>query len=164
MERGWTVDAEYVDGLDVHPCVGCMKCRADKVCCLGRDDAHRIAGKLGEYDLYVIGAPCYWGNMPGTLKVLFDRMVYAMLDTETSGMLPVPLLKGKRAIIVTASATPSPFNRWFGQTSGVVKSLKAIFRQCGVKIISTYQKGGTRKSPSPTEKDLRKVMRLLPKK
>ena len=67
IERGWTVDVEYVDSLDVHPCVGCMKCRADKECCLGRDDAHRIAGKLGEYDLYVIGAPCYWGNMPGAL-------------------------------------------------------------------------------------------------
>lgn len=164
IERGWTVDVEYVDGLDVHPCVGCMKCRADKECCLGSDDAHRIAGKLGEYDLYVIGAPCYWGNMPGTLKVLFDRMVYAMVDTEAGKLLPVPLLKGKRAIIVTASATPSPFNRWFGQTSGVVKSLKSIFRQCGVKIIGTYQKGGTRKSPEPTEKDLRKVLKLLPKK
>lgn len=163
-ERGWEVDVDYVDELVVHPCMGCMKCRAEKECCLGRDDAHRIASRLAGYDLFVIGAPCYWGNMPGTLKVLFDRMVYAMVDTEAAGLLPVPLLKGKRAIIVTASATPSPLNRWFGQTSGVVKSLKSIFRQCGVKIIGTYQKGATRKSPLPTERDLRKVLRLLPKK
>ncbi len=160
--RGMEVDAEYVDELDVKPCMGCMMCRTDKVCCLGEDDAHRIGRNIGSYDLFVIGAPCYWENMPGALKILFDRIVYALIDTEDGRLLPTPLLKGKKAIVVTASTTPAPFNRWFGQTSGVVKSLKAIFRQCGVKLIGSYQKGDTRKSPEPTERDLKKVLKLIP--
>lgn len=162
--RGMVVEMEYVNELSMHPCVGCMRCRIEHECCLAEDDAHRIARKLYEYDLFIIGAPCYWGNMPGTLKLLFDRMVYVMIDTESPGLLPRPLLKGKKAIIVSASTTPSPLNRWFGQTGGVVKSLKSIFRQCGIKLIGSYQKGATRKSPEATEHDIRKVLALLSRK
>lgn len=109
--RGMVVEMEYVNELSMHPCVGCMRCRIEHECCLAEDDAHRIARKLYEYDLFIIGAPCYWGNMPGTLKLLFDRMVYVMIDTESPGLLPRPLLKGKKAIIVSASTTPSAFEQ-----------------------------------------------------
>lgn len=162
-EHGWEVVCETVDDLAVHPCVGCMQCRSAHECCLGEDDAHRIARSLAGYDLYIIGAPCYWGNMPGTLKLLFDRMVYAMVDTEHGGLLPRKLLKGKKAIIITASTTPSPWNRWFGQTGGVVKALKSIFKISGIKLVGDYQKGGTRKSVAVTPRDIRKVVELLPK-
>lgn len=164
LSRGWEVDSLWVAEMSFRPCMGCMKCRRDGDCCLGEDDAHRLARRLGDYDLIVVGAPCYWGNMPGTLKMLFDRMVYAMIDSEAGGLLPKPRLKGRRAIIITASTTPWPLNRLFGQTGGVVRGLRAIFRQCGIRIAGTYQKGNTRKSPEPTARDLEKVIRLLPKK
>lgn len=44
----------------------------------------------------IVGSPCYWGNMSGALKVLLDRMVYAMMGERENGM-PIPLHKGKRA-------------------------------------------------------------------
>lgn len=33
-----------------------------------------------------MGAPCYWGNIPGQMKLLFDRIVYGMMQLFASDM------------------------------------------------------------------------------
>ena len=48
-------------------------------------------------DNIIIGSPTYWGNIPGSLKVLFDRNVYLFMGESKSG-IPVPKMKGKKAI------------------------------------------------------------------
>ena len=69
------VNIVRVQDLNMKPCIGCLKCRPDKTCILPRDDAHSLAEAVKSADLLVIGSPVYWGNMPGPLKVLFDRNV-----------------------------------------------------------------------------------------
>jgi len=80
-----------------------------------------------------VAAPVYWGNMPGTLKMLFDRMVYAMMGESKLG-IPKPLHKGKDAYIITSCTTPFPFNIFCRQTSGLVAALKEILGTSGFKI------------------------------
>ncbi len=69
----------FVHDLQVKPCTGCMRCRTLGRCVLPEDDAHRVAELLRDADALVVGSPCYWGNMTGELKVLFDRVVYVMM-------------------------------------------------------------------------------------
>ena len=149
--------------MSVKPCIACMKCRTSGNCILPPDDAQRTLQLIRESDALVIGAPCYWGAMPGTLKLLFDRLVYGFIDANRIGRLPVPLLKGRKAVIVTACSTPWPFNRLLRQTSGVVSGLKEILGKSGVKIVKTMQVGGTRSISGPKEKTLRRCRKAMHK-
>ena len=155
---GAEVELISVQDLKVHPCMACMKCRSSLQCVLPADDAQRILALIEQSDALVVGAPCYWGNMPGTLKMLFDRMVYGMMG-ENSLAVPKPLHKGKRCVIVTASSTMWPFNILANQTRGVVRALKEILGWSGFKCVSTIQKAGTLRHPEFTERDRNKCLR-----
>ncbi|MGM9869355.1 MAG: flavodoxin family protein [Sodaliphilus sp.] len=156
--NGAEVELIRVQDLKVHPCMACMKCRSSLQCVLPADDAQRILALMAQSDALVVGAPCYWGNMPGTLKMLFDRMVYGMMG-ENSLAIPQPLHKGKRCVIVTASSTMWPFNILANQTRGVVRALKEILGWSGLKCVATIQKAGTLRHPEFTESDRKKCLR-----
>ena len=125
------------------------------------DDAQRILQLIEACDVLLIGSPCYWGNMPGTLKVLFDRMVYGLMGESPRGM-PRPLHKGKRAILITACTTPWPFNVWFRQSRGTVRALREILRWSGFRVVKSIERGGTKTRPL-TERDLEKCRRAVRK-
>jgi NAD(P)H-dependent FMN reductase len=125
-----------VNKLSIKPCIGCLKCRPDKECVLPPDDAHRIGKLLKTSDLLIVGTPTYWGNITGPLKLLFDRNVPTFEYIE-GGKLPRPNLKGKKAIIVIASAGPFPFNLLPSQSGGTVRALKTVLRSGGYKIVRT---------------------------
>ncbi len=130
-----TVEHLSVYDMDIKPCIGCLKCRPDKSCVLKEDDAHRTVNKIDEADLMIVGSPTYWGNMSGPLKILFDRAVptFEYID----GLNIKPVQKGKKAIIVTSSSAPYPFNLLGSQSRGTVKSIKTILKSGGYKIIKT---------------------------
>ena len=149
---GATTTFIEVSRLKIHPCTGCMKCRTSLTCSLPADDAHHAVELLHQADTLVIGAPCYWGNMPGTLKLLFDRMVYGLVKKGPAN-IPQPLHKGKKAIIVTACTTPYPFSQWLNQTSGVRKALKEILKWSGFKLVKCIEKAGTQQHAELTPRE-----------
>lgn len=160
--QGAEVEKVIVNRLLIRPCIGCMNCRSSNVCSLPEDDAQRTLKKIQEADALIIGSPCYWGNMNGYLKVLFDRMVYGLIGEGKNG-IPSPKHKGKKAIILTTSTTAWPFNIWFNQTSGVVKALRQILKYSGFSIQGVIQKGGTRTYPQLTDKERKKCRNLIHK-
>lgn len=161
--RGDEVEYVRVDELRVAPCRGCMVCRAKGECILPKDDAQRVLELMRWCEVVVVGAPCYWGNMPGMLKLVFDRMVYGMMGENRWG-IPIPLHRGKRAIVVSTSTTLWPFNLWFRQTRGVVCALREIFHYSGFCLVKTVQVGGTKgKHKAVTERTLRKCRRVVAK-
>jgi len=160
--RGAETFYEEVTHLNVRPCIACMKCRSLHKCVLPEDDAHRILQLITDCDVLVIGAPCYWGNMPGTLKLLFDRMVYGMMG-EDKWAIPVAMHKGKKAILVSSCSTMWPFNILANQTRGVIKALKEILGWSGFKIVSTIQKPGTYRHPEFTERDRKRCLKAVSK-
>ena len=82
-------------------------------CVLGEDDSQRVLKMLQDADAIIMGAPCYWGNIPGQMKLLFDRLVYGMMrDTPR---FPEPLMKGKKCILLSTCTTPWPWNILFKQ-------------------------------------------------
>lgn len=152
------VETIFVNNLNVRPCVACMKCRSTHKCVMPEDDAQRVLEKIRWCDALVIGAPCYWGNMPGMLKVMFDRIVYGMMG-ENSLAIPQGMHKGKKCIIVSSSSTMWPFNIWFHQTRGVIRALKEILGWSGFKTVATIEKGGTFNKPAFTNRDRRRCIR-----
>lgn len=161
LQQGVHVDTIRIADLQVKACTGCMTCRSRQACVLPDDDAQRIVGMIEACDALVIGSPCYWGNMPGQLKVLFDRMVYAMMGENPRG-LPQPLHKGKRAIVLSTCTTPYPFNILFNQSRGTVKALKEILKWSGFRIKAVVERGGT-KEKSVGPKDLVRCRKAIQK-
>jgi len=132
------VEVFRVQDLNIKPCIGCMKCRPDKPCILPRDDSHMLAEKLKNSDCLILGVPVYWGNMPGTLKMFFDRTVplFEYCEARAIRYIPRPQLKGKKAIIIVSSGAPYPYNLLPSQSRGTVRSLKTVLKAGGIKIIS----------------------------
>lgn len=155
---GADVETIRVQDLKVSACTGCMRCRSEHRCILPPDDSLRVLKALQESEGIIIAAPTYWGNMPGTLKLLFDRLVYGMM--EDTPRFPKPLMRGKNAVIITACTTPWPFNRIFRQSSGTVRAIREILSYSGIKVKATLQRGGTAKHPDITDADISKS-RLL---
>ena len=137
--------------MEIRQCVACMVCRT-KLSCPIPDDMPEIADAITQADRIVIGAPCYWANMPGVLKTMFDRLVYLFIAKS----------KGRKALIISTATTPMPFARLFGQTSGTVKSIRRILKLGGIKAIPSIQIGGTM-DHDISDADLRRVDRRMAK-
>ena len=154
--------AEVVDvcKLVIRPCIGCMSCRSRGKCILPNDDAQDVLEKIRRADALIIGSPCYWGNMNGQLKILFDRIVYGMMG-ESEKAMPVPMHKGKNAAIVATCSTPWPFNIWFNQSRGTVRSIKEVLKWSGFSIKGVIQKGATKQHHSLTQKELGKCRKVI---
>jgi multimeric flavodoxin WrbA len=130
------VQSVRIQDLNIKPCIGCMKCRPDKACILPEDDAHALAEKVIWADFIVIGCPVYWGNMPGTLKLFFDRNVplFEYAEAKAIRYIPKPRLRGKRAALVVSSVGPFPYNLLRSQSRGTIGALKTILKAAGIKI------------------------------
>ena len=151
----------YANDLQIKPCMGCMACRSKRHCVLPEDDAQRVLTLIEQADAIVIGAPCYWGNIPGQLKLLFDRIVYGMMrDTPR---FPEPLMKGKRLVCISTSTTPWPFNILMNQSHGAIRALKEIGRFSGWKIVDTIERGGTATRPQLSPRDISKCHKAFRK-
>jgi NAD(P)H-dependent FMN reductase len=149
----------FLSEHQLRPCVGCMRCRTSLECAFAGDDADSVGAKMQEADILVVAAPTYWANMPGTLKLLFDRNAFRFMGETKSG-IPIPLMKGKRGLIITACSTPFPFNVFAGQSSGLVKSVREIFRTSGMRYLGAAVCPGTKRRPGPSASVLSRVRKL----
>ena len=161
IATGVEVTEVYANDLQIKPCMGCMACRSKRHCVLPEDDAQRVLTLIEQADAIVIGAPCYWGNIPGQLKLLFDRIVYGMMrDTPR---FPEPLMKGQRLVCISTSTTPFPFNILMNQSRGAIRALREIGRFSGWKIVDTIERGGTATRPQLSPRDISKCHKAFRK-
>ena len=158
-KQGDTVQMVRSNDLDIKPCIGCMACRTKERCVLAEDDSSRVLKMMQDADAIIMGAPCYWGNIPGQMKLMFDRQVYGLMrDTPT---FPAPLMKGKKCILVSTCTTPWPFNILYNQSHGAIRAMKEIAHYAGFKIMAAIERGGTAKHPGLTEKDEQKCRKAI---
>ena len=158
-QRGDEVQTVYTNDLNIKPCLGCMACRTKAKCVLAEDDSLPVLHLMQEADAIIMGAPCYWGNIPGQMKLLFDRIVYGMMrDTPR---FPEPLMKGKKCILISTCTTPWPWNIWFKQSRGAIRAMREICRYSGFKIVATIERGGTAMHPQLSESDKQKCRKAI---
>lgn len=159
--NGAKVEVVRTNSLNIKPCVGCMVCRTKNKCSIAEDDSQRVLKMIQDADAIIMGAPCYWGNVPGQFKLLFDRIVYGLMrDTPR---FPEPLMKGKKCILLSTCTTPWPFSRLFNQSHGAIRAMREICRYSGFDIVKTIERGGTVMHPELTEKDKQKCVKAVKK-
>lgn len=162
QEAGSETEFFDVNILDFKCCIGCMKCRESGKCILPQDDAHHIGEALQACDAVIVGSPVYWGNITGKLKSLFDRQVAVMMGENKMG-IPIPLLKGKRAIVVNTCTTPFPFNILAGQSTKNYAAIKEILSYSGIKIKGKLMVGGTKNMGELTARIIKRAEKLAKK-
>lgn len=157
--RSAGADVEKIDvkNLSIRPCIGCMACRTKGHCALPRDDGHEIAAMIATCDALVVATPVYWGNMAGTLKVMFDRIVYAMMG-ESRLDFPVPKHKGKKAVLLTACTTPWIGDIFAGETRGTRRALKEILGYSGFRTVGAVARRGTKSRPGVPDSTRRQLV------
>ena len=156
------VQSVRIQDLNIKACIGCMKCRPDKACILPEDDAHALAEKVRWADFIVIGCPVYWGNMPGTLKLFFDRNVplFEYAEAKAIRYIPKPRLRGKRAALVVSSVGPYPFSLLRSQSRGTIGALRTILKAAGVRIDWVLNVSDSYNFGKKKERYLKKARRL----
>ena len=156
------IETVRVHDLNIKPCIGCMKCRPDRPCILPRDDAQALAEKVRWADLIIIGCPVYWGNMPGTLKLFFDRNVplFEYAEARAIRYIPKPQLRGKRVVLVVSCVAPFPFNLLRTQSRGTIGALKTILKAAGVKIEQVLNVSDSYNFEKKKERYLKKARRI----
>jgi NAD(P)H-dependent FMN reductase len=159
---GTDIECVHLDCLSLRPCIACMRCRTAGFCVFAGDDADLVGGKMSSCDVLVVASPTWWANMPGPLKTLFDRNVFRFMGESKAGM-PVPLMGGKRGVILTACSTPFPFNWLFGQSRGLVRAVREIFRYGGIRNAGLVVCPGTKGRDEVPDAVLRRVRRLAAK-
>jgi putative NADPH-quinone reductase len=119
----------------ITPCTGCARCRPDGRCVLPRDEATELGEKIAQADLLAIGTPCYWGNIPSTLKAVFDRNV-TTFEHFLKGT-PTPKLRGKKAIVLVTAGSPFPYSRLANQAGGTLRAIRTPLESGGIRILGT---------------------------
>lgn len=157
IAAGATVKRFTISHLNFRPCVACMKCRTTGQCALPHDDAHELAQLISQADSLLIAMPIYWSSMPGTLKTLLDRLVYALIDTSGTS-LPKPLQRGAHLGIICACTVPWPLS--LTQTRPAIKALKRIFRPAGFTVYPPLCLTGTRTLDAPKPSALKAAFSL----
>ncbi len=91
------IETEYLSlaGMDIRPCTGCEACRDAKWCVTEDDDWGRVAEKMIDCEVLVIGAPTYYYDINGQTKNLIDRTYSLFHDRR---------LSGRRAVAVAVCA------------------------------------------------------------
>ena len=106
-QRSAKVQTVYTNDLNIKPCIGCMACRSKGNCVLGEDDSQHVLKMIQDADAIIMGAPCYWGNIPGQMKLLFDRLGLGISGSSSHVAPSVPCVK---SAAIPASRLLQPSN------------------------------------------------------
>ena len=104
------VETEYFDVYEknIAGCRACLACQADKTkaSCVIDDDMQPIIASVAASDLLVIAAPIYCWGLPGPVKTVFDRFIYAFCKYYGDDPFGPALLKGKKLALITTCGYP----------------------------------------------------------
>ena len=80
------IDTEilHIGGHNGPGCIGCNMCLEKKRCVLNDDQGSEWIEKISAADGIILGAPAYFGSMPGPLKSFLDRLFFQ--DRERHNM------------------------------------------------------------------------------
>ena len=83
------VEVVHISDLTIRPCLGCLSCwgRTEGRCVITDDDIPALKEKILSSDIVIQAMPLYFFGMPGTVKVMCDRLL-SMLSTYR-GQTPV---------------------------------------------------------------------------
>ena len=81
------IETEFISlsGKEIHPCLGCEKCKEKKWCVIENDDWNDVIQKVLDSDVLIIGSPTYYYDVCGHLKNFIDRTYSLYHDRKLAG-------------------------------------------------------------------------------
>ena len=113
-------------------CRACLQCQKDKTkaYCVVEDDMQPIISSVAECDVLVIAAPIYCWGIPGPVKTVFDRFIYAFCKYYGDDPHGPALLKGKKLALITTCGYPVEKG-----TDLYEESMKRIAKHCKLSYV-----------------------------
>lgn len=71
-EAGGTCESVRLEGLDIHPCIGCGGCEKEGRCVI-QDDMQQMYEKIDRADRIIIASPIYFYSVTAQTKAFIDR-------------------------------------------------------------------------------------------
>lgn len=149
-QAGYEVNKVDLYEQNIRWCTGCMACKETGICII-KDDIVPIRENLLKCDLVMLAAPTYFANVPAPVKNLFDRLVGAVMDDNTSPIPRPRLSSQQKYLLLTTCNTPFPFDRLAQQSSGCMRAMKEFFHISGMSCMGKIVFAGTRgKTQAPS--------------
>lgn len=79
QDAGAEVETFNIRDRKINSCVACNTCKTNGCVCVHKDDMAELLEKIKSCDGILLTSPIYFAGLPGTVKVLIDRL-YAIFD------------------------------------------------------------------------------------
>ena len=106
--RGVEIDYYDVYERKISGCRACLQCQEDKsrAYCVVEDDMQPVISSVSQSEILVIAAPIYCWGLPGPVKTVLDRFIYAFCKYYGDDPFGPALLKGKKLAFITTCGYP----------------------------------------------------------
>lgn len=105
QSAGHEVKSHYLQKMNIHGCLGCLKGGKDPVSpCVQKDDMDLIYPDYEKADIVVLASPLYYWSISGQLKTAFDRL-FAVAECNPNWENP-----RKNCILIMAAEGNTPEN------------------------------------------------------
>lgn len=159
-EVGYHVEHYALHDMNIAWCTGCMACKKTGICVI-HDDIVAIRESLLACDLAIIVSPTYFANVSAPVKNMFDRLVGAIMDDNSSSIPKPKLSADQKYILMTTCNTPFPLDRLGGQSNGCLKSMHEFFHISGMKCRGKVVFAGTRGKNEVPKRVVKKIEHLF---
>ena len=124
---------------NIHPCIGCDKCKRTGTCAFEADDMKELNPHLLAADVLVFVSPIYYFDINAQLKSVIDRF-YANNDA---------LMGKKKSVLITAMADPDK-----GTASAANTMYDLMTSYLGWEVAGRLNAGGCSAPEDLSEADL----------
>lgn len=128
-ENGIESKKYCISEMNIQYCLGCKKCYLDGKC-VQNDDVYKIVYDMLSADYVIIAAPSYWADVPGQLKVFFDR------NTPFGDTNPNRVLKAEKKIKGIAIAIRAGVRQ--AENDLILNSIEHYYGHMGIETIKKF--------------------------
>ncbi|MGE5389861.1 MAG: flavodoxin family protein [Deltaproteobacteria bacterium] len=140
--NGHLVKQIFLADMEIADCKGCMSCQ-QKGYCAFRDDIAIIEEDIRQADIIVWASPTHWGNLSALSLKVFERLFGFFIEEKALGLPNKRQGNGKKAILITACSTASPFNWMFNQSRSTINRMREVCRYSGQQVVAILVLPGT---------------------
>ena len=140
QEKGHTVEVFDLPKMNIHPCMGCVRCGYEGPC-VQHDDVIQVRRSLLSSDMVVFVTPLYYYGMSAQLKTMIDRTLPRYTEIRDKDVY----------FIATAAAGRRSMERTMDALRGFTDCLPGAVVKGEIYGEGVYQKGEVENTPAYTE-------------
>jgi multimeric flavodoxin WrbA len=110
VETAASLEAEItkyeLNRLNYRGCLGCCACKTGRDRCIQKDDLTKVLADIEKADVLMLSTPVYFGDIPGQVKCVVDRMYSFFKPDYIRNPEPSRLHPGKKLVFIITQGGP----------------------------------------------------------